>query len=100
MPYTLYMPVTTMHVGRSQPFLCYFGGPPRPTQQLKVHPGLLRHLLHPCGRPLSHDFGLGFLMAGFFCFFMAGFPFAGARHAHSRATLWQHVYHDLRMWRL
>jgi len=96
MPYTLYMPVTTM--------LDYFGGPPRPTQQLKVHPGLLRHLLHPCGRPLSHDFGLGLHLRdaelGFFCFFMAGFPFAGARHAHSRATLWQHVYHDLRVWRL
>jgi len=54
-------------------------------QQLKVQPGMLRHLLHPFGRFLIHDFGFGLRAhaeLAFFCFFMAGFPFAGARHAH------------------
>ena len=89
MPYTLYMPVTTM--------LDYFGGPPRPTQQLKVHPGLLRHLLHPCGRPLSHDFGLGLHLRdaelGFLCFFIAGFPFmAGIPFAQHKRKKLQEPY--------
>ena len=64
---------------------CYLGGPPEwIIQQLEVQPGTLRHLLHPFGRFLSHDFGFGLRDAelGFFSFFMAGFPFAGARHAH------------------
>ena len=64
---------------------CHFGGPPALVQQLKVQPGMLRHLLHPFGRFLIHDFGFGLRAhaeLAFFCFFMTSFPFAGARHAH------------------
>jgi hypothetical protein len=42
---------------------------------------------------LSHERGFGFF---FDVAELAGFPFAGARHAHSRGNLWQNMYHDLR----
>ena len=70
-----------------------------------MQPGIWRHLGHPFGRALSHDFGFGLrLDVGVFIadfgfelgVFMAGFPFAGARHAYSRGKLWQHMYRDLR----
>ena len=66
-----------------------------------MQPGIWRHFPHPVGRALSHarGFGLRLDVAAFFMdgSFMAGFfTFAGARHAHSRRKLWQHMYHDLR----